>query len=230
MPTINFTEGATILIDKPIDWTSFDVVNKIKFALKKQYGTIKIGHAGTLDPKATGLLILCTAKKTKDIQQIQDADKTYTGTFYLGATTECYDTEKEVNQTFDISQITQENILQCAKSFIGVQEQFPPAHSAVKVSGKRAYELARKGKEVDIKAKTINIKEFEITNIALPLIDFRVVCTKGTYIRSLANDFGLRLNNGAYLHALRRTQIGNYSIDDAFSIEQILEKIKYFCG
>ncbi|MEN9448846.1 MAG: tRNA pseudouridine(55) synthase TruB [Bacteroidota bacterium] len=226
MPELNFAEGETILIDKPIDWTSFDVVNKLKFALKKKYGAIKIGHAGTLDPKATGLLILCTGKKTKDIQQIQDADKTYTGTFFLGATTECYDSEKDVNQTFDISTISQEDILKCAESFIGEQEQFPPAHSAVKINGKRAYELARQGKEVEIKSKKITIKSFEISAINLPLIEFKVICTKGTYIRSLANDFGKKLNNGAYLHSLRRTQIGNYRLEDAFTVEQIIEKIK----
>ena len=226
MPELNFAEGETILIDKPIDWTSFDVVNKLKFALKKKYGAIKIGHAGTLDPKATGLLILCTGKKKKDIHQIQDADKTYTGTFFLGATTECYDSEKDVNQTFDISTISQEDILKCAESFIGEQEQFPPAHSAVKINGKRAYELARQGKEVEIKSKKITIKSFEISAINLPLIEFKVICTKGTYIRSLANDFGKKLNNGAYLHSLRRTQIGNYRLEDAFTVEQIIEKIK----
>lgn len=225
MTELNFAEGAVILIDKPLDWTSFDVVNKLKFALKKKYGAIKIGHAGTLDPKATGLLILCTGKKTKDIQQIQDADKEYTGTIFLGATTECYDTERPVNQTFDTSSITEEAIRQCAVSFIGEQDQFPPAHSAVKINGKRAYELARKGKEVEMKSKRITIKAFDLTKIELPLIDFRVACTKGTYIRSLANDFGQRLDNGAYLHALRRTRIGDYCVEDAYRIEQIMEKI-----
>ena len=226
MTNYNFSEGEVILIDKPLDWTSFDVVNKIKFALKKEFGKIKIGHAGTLDPKATGLLILCTGKKTKDIQHIQDADKTYTGTFFLGATTECFDTEKEVNQTFDISGITNDDIEKCAESFLGEQEQFPPIHSAVKIDGKRAYELARAGKEVAVKSKIITIKKIELTKIELPLIDFYVECTKGTYIRSLADDFGKRLNNGAYLHALRRTKIGKYNIEDAFTVEQFLEKIK----
>ena len=173
MTAYNFEQGEVILIDKPLDWTSFDVVNKIKFALKKKYGKIKIGHAGTLDPKATGLLILCTGKKTKDIEAIQNADKVYTGSFFLGATTVCFDTEKEPNQTFDIS----------------------------------------------------GIKKFDITKIELPIIDFYVECTKGTYIRSLANDFGARLNNGAYLQSLRRTKIGNYNVTDAFTVEQFLEKI-----
>ena len=221
----NFTEGEVILIDKPLDWTSFDVVNKIKFALKKKFGQIKIGHAGTLDPRATGLLILCTGKKTKDIQQIQDADKTYTGSFFLGATTVCFDTEKEVNKTFDISNITIEEVKNNADTFLGEQQQFPPIFSAVKIEGKRAYDLARAGKEVEVKSKSITIKKFDLTKIELPFIDFQVECTKGTYIRSLANDFGARLNNGAYLHALRRTKIGDYDIADAFTIEQFMEKI-----
>ena len=223
--TMDFSEGEVILIDKPLDWTSFDVVNKIKFALKRTVGPVKIGHAGTLDPKATGLLILCTGKKTKDIQQIQDADKTYTGAFFLGGTTECFDSEKEVNETFDISGITEEAIYDCAKSFVGEQEQFPPIHSAVKIDGKSAYDLARAGKEVTVKSKVITIKKFDIVKIELPLIYFYVECTKGTYIRSLANDFGKRLNNGAYLHSLRRTQIGQYDVKDAFTVEQFLEKI-----
>lgn len=222
---MNFLEGEIILIDKPLDWTSFDVVNKIKFALKKKYGKIKIGHAGTLDPKATGLLILCTGKKTKEIESIQNAEKEYTGTFFLGATTECYDTERPVNQTFDTSHISNDAIVETAKLFIGEQEQFPPAHSAVKIDGKRAYELARAGKEVPIKSKVITIHTFELTKIELPLIDFKVQCTKGTYIRSLAHDFGKKLNNGAYLHSLRRTKIGNYSVDNALTVEQFLKKI-----
>lgn len=225
LPNYNFSEGEIILIDKPLDWTSFDVVNKIKFALKKKYGKIKIGHAGTLDPKATGLLILCTGKRTKEIEAIQNADKVYTGTLFLGATTECYDSEKEANQTFDISDITIDAIQDCAKTFIGEQEQLPPIHSAVKIDGKRAYELARAGKEVAVKSKIITIKKIIITNIQLPLIDFHVECSKGTYIRSLANDFGKRLNNGAYLHALRRTRIGSYDIADADTLEQFMEKI-----
>ena len=225
MSAYNFLEGEIILIDKPLDWTSFDVVNKIKFALKKKYDKIKIGHAGTLDPKATGLLILCTGKKTKEIEAIQNADKVYTGSFFLGATTECYDTEKEPNQTFDISGITTGAINKCAESFIGEQEQFPPIHSAVKIDGKRAYELARAGKEVAVKSKIITIKKFDLPKIELPLVDFYVECTKGTYIRSLANDFGKRLDNGAYLNSLRRTKIGNYDVADAFTIEQFLGKI-----
>ena len=218
-------EGQVILINKPLDWTSFDVVNKIKFALKKKIGAIKIGHAGTLDPKATGLLILCTGKKTKEIESIQNADKVYTGSFFLGATTECYDTERPVNQTYPIADITTEDLLKCAETFVGEQEQFPPAHSAVKIDGKRAYSLARAGKEVVMKPKVITIKKFELTKIELPLIDFYVECTKGTYIRSLANDFGKRLDNGAYLAALQRTKIGNYAVENALTIEEFMEKI-----
>ncbi|MBP6661025.1 MAG: tRNA pseudouridine(55) synthase TruB [Chitinophagales bacterium] len=226
MENYNFVEGEVILIDKPLDWTSFDVVNKIKFALKRKFGAIKIGHAGTLDPKATGLLILCTGKKTKEIQQIQDAEKTYTGTFFLGATTECFDTEKEVNQTFDIAGITNDAIVQCATTFVGEQQQFPPIFSAVKIDGKRAYDLARAGKDVEVKSKSITINKFEITKIELPLIDFYVECTKGTYIRSLANDFGAKLNNGAYLYALRRTKIGNYEVKNAFTVDNFLKTIE----
>ena len=226
MENYNFVEGEVILIDKPLDWTSFDVVNKIKFALKRKFGAIKIGHAGTLDPKATGLLILCTGKKTKEIQQIQDAEKTYTGTFFLGATTECFDTEKEVNQTFDIAGITNDAIVQCATTFVGEQQQFPPIFSAVKIDGKRAYDLARAGKDVEVKSKSITINKFEIIKIELPLIDFYVECTKGTYIRSLANDFGAKLNNGAYLYALRRTKIGNYDVKNAFTVDDFLKTIE----
>lgn len=226
MENYNFVEGEVILIDKPLDWTSFDVVNKIKFALKRKFGAIKIGHAGTLDPKATGLLILCTGKKTKEIQQIQDAEKTYTGTFFLGATTECFDTEKEVNQSFEIAGITNDAIVQCATTFVGEQQQFPPIFSAVKIDGKRAYDLARAGKDVEVKSKSITINKFEITKIELPLIDFYVECTKGTYIRSLANDFGAKLNNGAYLYALRRTKIGNYDVKNAFTVDNFLKTIE----
>lgn len=226
MENYNFVEGEVILIDKPLDWTSFDVVNKIKFALKRKFGAIKIGHAGTLDPKATGLLILCTGKKTKEIQQIQDAEKTYTGTFFLGATTECFDTEKAVNQTFDIAGITNDAIVQCATTFVGEQQQFPPIFSAVKIDGKRAYDLARAGKDVEVKSKSITINKFEIIKIELPLIDFYVECTKGTYIRSLANDFGAKLNNGAYLYALRRTKIGNYDVKNAFTVDNFLKTIE----
>jgi tRNA pseudouridine55 synthase len=211
-----------ILINKPYRWTSFDVVKKIKYALGKK---IKVGHAGTLDPLATGLLILCTGAMTKKISEIQDAEKEYEGSFFLGATTESYDLEREVNAGFKTEHITEELIRHTATEFIGEQMQIPPAHSAVKVKGKRAYELARKGQEVVIEAKKIEIKEFEITRIEMPLVYFRIVCSKGTYIRSLADDFGRKLNSGAYLSSLIRTRIGSYFLIDALTPEGYIEKL-----
>lgn len=222
----DYTEGKILLLDKPLDWTSFDVVNKIKYALKKPFPKLKIGHAGTLDPKATGLLIVCTGKFTKRITEIQDQFKVYTGSFFLGATTECYDTERPVNQTFDISHITEEDILQNVEQFRGVISQVPPAHSAIKVDGKNAYDLARKGKDVQLKSREVTIYEFEITAIDLPHIYFRIKCSKGTYIRSIAHDFGKALNNGAYLTSLRRENIGEYSVSDAWQIEDLIHKIQ----
>ncbi len=222
----DYTEGKILLIDKPLDWTSFDVVNKIKFALKKSFPKLKIGHAGTLDPKATGLLIVCTGKFTKRITEIQDQFKVYTGSFFLGATTECYDTERPVNQTFDISHITEEDILQNVEKFRGVISQVPPAHSAIKVDGKNAYDLARKGKDVSLKSREVTIYEFEITKTDLPHIYFRIKCSKGTYIRSIAHDFGQALNNGAYLTSLRRENIGEYSVSDAWKIEDLISQIQ----
>lgn len=222
----DYKEGKILLLDKPLDWTSFDVVNKIKYALKKDFPKLKIGHAGTLDPRATGLLIICTGKFTKRITEIQDQFKVYTGSFFLGATTECYDTERPVNQTFDISGITETDILKNVDQYKGLITQTPPAHSAVKIDGKAAYLSARKGKEVNIKSREVNIYEFEITKIELPLIFFRIKCSKGTYIRSIANDFGLSLNNGAYLASLRREDIGEYSVKDAWKIEDLIQHIQ----
>lgn len=219
-------EGQLFLIDKPLDWTSFDVVNKIKYALKKAAPKIKIGHAGTLDPKATGLLVVCVGKFTKRISEIQDQYKVYTGSFYLGATTECYDTERPVNQTFDISHITEEDIYANVEQFRGVIQQTPPAHSAIKIDGKNAYDLARKGQEVALKSREVTIYEFEITKIELPHIYFRIKCSKGTYIRSIAHDFGKALNNGAYLTSLRRENIGDYTVEDAWKIEDLIQKIQ----
>src|SRR6188768_4230762 len=194
-----------LLINKPYNWTSFDVVKYIRKAL----GGEKIGHAGTLDPLATGLLILCTGKMTKKISEIQDAEKEYTGTFTLGATTPSYDLETEISEQQDISSLTEDLIRETAKKFIGEIPQFPPPHSAVKIGGKRAYDLARKGEVFELKSKMIVIKEFDIIKIDLPIISFRVVCGKGTYIRSLAHDFGKALGCGAFLSALCRTRIGN---------------------
>ena len=210
-------EGHVFLIDKPLDWTSFDVVNKIRWNIRKAYDLkkIKVGHAGTLDPKASGLLLVCTGKMTKSIDQLQAQEKTYTGTIKLGVTTPTYDLESEEDQTFPTEHITEELIYEATKQFIGEIEQFPPMHSAIKVDGKRLYELARGGQEIERKARKITIEEFNITKIDLPFVDFEVKCSKGTYIRSLAFDFGKALNSGGYLTALRRTKIGEFDVINA---------------
>ena len=218
----DFQTGKVVLIDKPLDWTSFQVVNKVRWLIKKKLGVkkIKVGHAGTLDPLASGLLILCTGKFTKKIDTYQAQHKEYTGTITIGATTPSYDLETEVDATFDISGITNEQIRQTALSFIGDIEQRPPVFSALKKEGKRLYEFAREGQEVEVPTRKIHISAFEITKIELPNIDFRVACGKGTYIRSLAHDFGQALNNGAHLSALRRTKIGAFSVENAQSITE----------
>ena len=217
-------EGHVFLIDKPLDWTSFDVVNKIRWNIRKAYNLkkIKVGHAGTLDPKATGLLLVCTGKWTKRIDEFQAQEKTYTGTIKLGVTTPTYDLESEEDQTFPIEHITEEIIHEATKQFIGEIEQFPPMHSAVKVDGKRLYELAREGQEIERKARKITIHDFKITTINLPFVDFEVNCSKGTYIRSLAFDFGKAVNSGGYLTALRRTKIGEFDVINAenFALEK----------
>ena len=214
--------GKILLIDKPLTWSSFQAVNKIKYVLKRKYNlpkSFKIGHAGTLDPLATGLLIICTGKFTKKIPELQGMTKEYTGTFYIGATTPSYDLETEVDNTYPTEHLTEELIYNATKQFIGEVEQKPPIFSAIKKDGKRLYEHARKGEEVEITARKVVIHEFEITKIALPEINFRVVCSKGTYIRSLAYDFGLTLNSGAYLSVLRRTKIGEFSVENAVKID-----------
>jgi tRNA pseudouridine55 synthase len=226
--------GMVILIDKPLEWTSFDAVNKIKYAmlgyLRRQIDAgkmelvhgqklrIKVGHAGTLDPLASGLLIVCLGKETKNIDNYMGMEKEYTGSFFLGATTPSFDLETEVNQIFDISHITPEKIAETAQTFIGTQQQFPPVYSAIKKDGKRLYESARAGVEVEIAARTVVINEFEITGIELPLVHFRIKCAKGTYIRSIAQDFGKALGAGAYLNSLCRTQIGEFKLTDAMSV------------
>ncbi|MBT0606874.1 tRNA pseudouridine(55) synthase TruB [Aequorivita echinoideorum] len=223
----DFKEGQVLLIDKPLEWTSFQVVNKVRWLIKKSFGIkkIKVGHAGTLDPLATGLLIICTGKFTKKIDTYQAQIKEYTGTFTLGATTPSYDLETEIDQTFDISEITSKKIYEATKQFIGEIQQQPPVFSALKKDGKRLYEFARSGEKVDVPSRNITISEFEITNIDLPKIDFRVVCSKGTYIRSLAYDFGKALNNGAHLSALRRTKIGEFSVENSDTIEGFEESL-----
>ena len=232
---IDYRGGELILINKPYTWSSFQAVNKLKHALKKHPSLLlddklihlKIGHAGTLDPLATGLLIICTGKKTKEISSFQDLPKEYTGTFFIGATTPCYDKEKEVDATYPTEHITEALILETAKSFIGKQEQVPPMFSAVKVDGKRLYKLARVGEEIELKARPIEILEFEITSCKLPLVEFRIACTKGTYIRSIARDFGLALNSGAYLDTLCRTKIGHFCIEDAKTPEEFITENPY---
>jgi tRNA pseudouridine55 synthase len=216
-------QGDYLLIDKPYTWTSFQVVNKLKYAIGRHFGIkkFKIGHAGTLDPLATGLLIVCVGNFTKKIETFQGFEKEYTGTFTLGATTSSFDMEQPIDKTYPLEHITQEMIHQAAKKFIGSIEQVPPTFSAVKIKGKRAYDYAREQKEVEIKPKQITIHDFEITKINLPNIDFRIVCSKGTYIRSIARDFGLALGSGAYLSTLCRTRIGDFSLTNAYSLKDI---------
>lgn len=204
-----------MLIDKPLGWTSFDVVNK----LRKTLGIKKIGHAGTLDPLATGLLIICTGKMTKKIQELTNLDKEYTGILIIGQSTPSHDRETEVTETRDISHITSQHIRQAAVQLTGRIEQIPPVHSAVKVKGKRAYKLARKGEMPELKPRNVEVHAFDITAINLPEVHFRVVCSKGTYIRSLVRDLGEKLGTGAHLAELCRTRIGNFSLKDAKSID-----------
>ncbi len=224
---MDFQEGEIILIDKPLTWTSFDVVNKIRWNIKQKLGVkkIKVGHAGTLDPLATGLLIICTGKNTKIIDSIQAEEKTYTGTILLGKTTPSYDLESEYNEEFPTEHITKELMEQVRSTFLGEIQQVPPIFSAKQVDGKRAYDLARAGKEVVLKANTITIKDFKINGGRFPEIDFEIVCSKGTYIRSIASDFGQKLNSGGTLIALRRTKSGDFSIENALTVEACIEKI-----
>lgn len=212
--------GEVLLIDKPLTWTSFDVVNKIRYARKYK----KIGHAGTLDPLATGLLILCTGKMTKQIESYQAQEKEYTGTFTLGKTTPSFDAETEVDAEYPLSHIQIADIERVTKELTGIIQQIPPVFSAIKVNGKRAYKSARQGQEVELKAREVTIHVFEIDHSRFPEIDFRIVCTKGTYVRSIARDFGQMLGAGAYLSALRRTRIGEFKIEAAKTLEEFLSK------
>ena len=224
----SYKEGKVLLIDKPLDWTSFDVVNKVRWLLKRHFNIkkIKVGHAGTLDPLASGLLILCIGKYTKRIENYQSQEKEYTGTITLGATTPSYDLETDIDKTYDTSGITEDSIYEVTQRFIGDIEQRPPIFSALKKDGKRMYELARAGEEIEVPSRTISIPEFEITNIDMPKIDFRVVCSKGTYVRSLAHDFGKALNNGAHLSALRRIRIGDFKVSDAIELSDFEAELK----
>ena len=222
----DFKNGQVLLIDKPLEWTSFQVVNKLRWHIRQKFGIkkIKVGHAGTLDPLATGLLIICTGKLTKQINEYQGQIKEYTGEFTIGATTPSYDLETKIDATFPITHITEELIHSTTKQFIGEIDQIPPIFSALKKDGIRLYELAREGKTIEISSRKINIAEFETTKISLPKVNFRVMCSKGTYIRSLAFDFGKALNSGAHLSELRRTKIGNFSVEGTLEPLNYIEK------
>lgn len=228
MTAEDYQNGQFLLIDKPLNWTSFQVVNKLRWEIRQRYSIkkIKVGHAGTLDPLATGLLILCTGKFTKKIETYQAQEKEYTGTITVGGTTPSYDLETEINEIFPIDHITETLIKETTEQFLGEIDQKPPIFSALKKDGRKLYEIARAGETVEIKTRKITISEFEITNVNLPHIDFRVLCSKGTYIRSLAYDFGKALNSGGHLSALRRTKIGNYSVEDSESIGGFIERLK----
>ena len=219
--TNTFEEGKVLLINKPLHWTSFDVVRKIRNLIRIK----KVGHAGTLDPLATGLLIVCTGKFTKKINEYQAQEKEYTGSFTLGAVTPTYDLESEPQNFKSYDHVTEELLNETVKKFIGEIDQTPPIHSAVKQHGKPVYLAARKGHDVKLEPRKITIQEFEVTRIEMPLVYFRVVCTTGTYIRSLANDFGEALGCGAYLSSLCRTRIGEFNLEEAVSIDEFAEKL-----
>lgn len=221
---LDFVGGEVLLIDKPYGWTSFDVVNKIKYALKPL--KLKVGHAGTLDPLATGLLIVCTGKKTKEIETYQAQEKFYSGKFLLGKTTPSFDLETEVDFEFPTEHISTNDIEKARLSFLGKIEQVPPVFSAIKVNGKRAYESARSGKDVALKSREIEIFDFDIRADNFPEIEFMIRCSKGTYIRSIARDFGKKLDSGAYLAALRREAIGNFNVANAHSVQETVDLIK----
>ncbi|MBN1985826.1 MAG: tRNA pseudouridine(55) synthase TruB [Prolixibacteraceae bacterium] len=226
----NFLEGEILLFDKELNWTSFDLVQKVRNALCREIGIkkMKVGHAGTLDPLATGLMILCTGKATKKIEELQNGKKEYLATIKIGATTPSFDMETEEDKTFDYSQITKETITEALKKFEGETMQIPPVFSAVKVKGKRAFEYARNGEELKLQPKKIVIEMIEIESVELPFVKIRVVCSKGTYIRALARDIGEALNCGAYLTGLQRTKIGNYTIKDAVKVDFFLENLHAF--
>jgi len=231
MTAEDFLTGQILLIDKPLHWTSFQAVNKMKWALKSKLGLkkIKIGHAGTLDPLASGLLLVCTGKATKQIAELQGQAKEYTGTFYIGATTPSFDLETEIDESFPTSHITEQLIHKTVEQFLGEIDQKPPIFSAIKKDGKRLYEHARAGETVEIAFRKTTIYEFEITRIDLPEINFRIKCSKGTYIRSIANDFGKAMDSGSHLTALRRTKIGDYDVANAIDVltfVDILENAK----
>ncbi|MBA6151615.1 tRNA pseudouridine(55) synthase TruB [Gelidibacter maritimus] len=223
----DYLSGQVLLIDKPLHWTSFQVVNKLRWEIRRAFKIkkIKVGHAGTLDPLATGLLVICTGKMTKRIDSFQAQIKEYTGTFVLGSSTPSYDLETEIDHTYPTSHLTEELIRNTTHQFIGEISQFPPVFSALKKDGKRLYEFARAGESVDIPSRQVHISEFEITRVENLEVDFRVVCSKGTYIRSLANDFGKALSSGAHLSVLRRTKIGDFDVENAVGIEDFIKAL-----
>ena len=228
MEAEDFKNGQILLIDKPLHWTSFQVVNKLRWAIRKRFGLkkIKVGHAGTLDPLATGLLIICTGKMTKKISEIQAQSKEYTGTIRLGATTPSYDLETEIDKSWPLEHISEEMIHKAASHFTGIIQQLPPIYSAVKQGGERLYLKARRGEQVEIKTREVEIHSFEITRIEMPEVDFRVSCSKGTYIRSLAHDFGKHLESGAHLTRLCRTKSGDFELQEAETIEGFIKRIE----
>lgn len=219
---LNFIEGEVLLFDKPFKWTSFDLVRKVRSQIRKNLGKskIKVGHAGTLDPLATGLMIICTGKKTKQIEKYQATEKEYIAKIYLGATTPSFDLETEVNKKFTIEHINRELIEEILNKFVGEQQQTPPSYSAKWVDGQRAYKKAHQGIEVAMKPSVVTIHEIELLKVNLPEIEISIKCSKGTYIRSLANDIGIALNSGAYLSALRRTKIGDFEVEKALQVEE----------
>ncbi len=224
MSAFDFENGELILVDKPLNWTSFDVVGKIRNSTRIK--KIKVGHAGTLDPLATGLLIICTGKLTKKVDEFLAEEKEYTGSITLGASTPSYDLETEINHTFPTEHITEEMIAEAAKTFLGEIEQVSPLYSALRIDGERAYHKARRGEEVKMKARKVRIEAFEVTKIEMPIIHFRIVCSKGTYIRSIAHDIGKILQSGSHLSSLRRTRSGNFKIEDAWNLEDLITQIK----
>jgi tRNA pseudouridine55 synthase len=224
----DFETGEVILVNKPLKWTSFDVVNRLRIAIKESLGIkkIKVGHAGTLDPLADGLLILCTGRFTKKIDEYQAQEKEYTGTFRLGATTPSFDLEHAIDTEYEYTHITPEHIMKVTAELTGDIQQIPPVFSAIKINGRRAYKFARKEKELILEPRPVTISEFEITSIELPDVHFRIVCTKGTYVRALARDFGQALQSGAHLIALRRTRIGEFKLSDAVELNDLIDQIR----
>ena len=230
MSELNFQLGELLLVNKPLNWTSFDVVNKLRYEIKNQLGVkkIKVGHAGTLDPLADGLLIICTGKKTKEIDSFMGLPKTYSGTITLGATTPSYDLETEIDQHFSLEKLSEQQISEVAKGMIGFYDQHPPIFSAKKIKGQKAYDLARAGEEVILQPKRIEIVDFEIKSIEMPNVHFEITCSKGTYIRSIAHDLGQKLNNGGHLTALKREKIGDFSLENAKDVEEWISIIRNF--